>query len=366
MEKAMREAKRTTSWVDPDEEHEAGVLAFCRALYTHEAFLADFEPFAAEVARAGDRAALAQLLLKLTVPGLPDIYQGDELLSLSLVDPDNRRAVDWARRRALLDGVRKGAAPTEETRKLWVIVRALVLRRSRPEAFDGDYAAVEAAERTVAFLRGGAVLVAAAVRGEGDPVPVPEGRWRDVLHGGEVEGGARRAAGRARAAPARALVTARRARGLLDRVLLTTWRAVLESVDDRIHRDAAQVGFFAMLSFVPLAMLLVAAFGLAFDDGEVRERVVRTVFENVPLSAEDDRERLEATVIDALRGAGRLGLLSVLLLIAAGSGIMGALRHTINEAWDIHDRPPLLRRKALDLALVLGATIVLACSLASP
>ena len=153
-------------------------------------------------------------------------------------------------------------------------------------------------------------------------------------------------------------------RRLIDRVLLTTWRACLESVEDRIHRDAAQVGFFAMLSFVPLAMLLVAAFGLAFDDAEVRERVVGTVFENVPLSAEDDRDRLEATVIDALKGAGRLGLLSVLLLIAAGSGIMGALRHTINEAWDIHDRPPLLRRKALDLALVLGATIVLACSLA--
>ena len=55
---------------------------------------------------------------------------------------------------------------------------------------------------------------------------------------------------------------------------------------------------------------------------------------------------------------------SVLLLIVAGTGVMGALRHTINEAWDIHDRPPLLRRKALDLALVLGATIVLALSLA--
>jgi membrane protein len=153
-------------------------------------------------------------------------------------------------------------------------------------------------------------------------------------------------------------------RSLVERVALTTWRAGLESVDDRIHRDAAQVGFFAMLSFVPLALLLVAAFGLVADDADVRERVVRTVFENVPLSAQSDRERLEATVIDALKGAGRIGVFSVVLLIVAGSGIMGALRHTINEAWDIHDRPPLLRRKALDLALVLGATIVLACSLA--
>jgi membrane protein len=155
-----------------------------------------------------------------------------------------------------------------------------------------------------------------------------------------------------------------RTRGLFDRVLLTTWRALLECVDDRIHRDAAQVGFFAMLSFVPLALLLVATFGLFFDDADVRERVVKTVFENIPLSAEDDRARLESTVSDALQRAGQIGPFSILLLIVAGSGVMGALRHTINEAWDIHDRPPLLRRKALDLTLILGATIVLALSLA--
>jgi len=155
-----------------------------------------------------------------------------------------------------------------------------------------------------------------------------------------------------------------RARAELNRVVLTTWRALLESVDDRIHRDGAQVGFFAMLSFVPLALLLVAAFGLVFDDAEVRERVVKTVFENIPLSAEGDRDRLEATVSDALERAGSIGPFSILLLIVAGSGVMGALRHTINEAWDIHERPPLLRRKALDLALILGATIVLALSLA--
>ena len=75
-----------------------------------------------------------------------------------------------------------------------------------------------------------------------------------------------------------------RARALLDRTILTTWRACLESIDDRIHRDGAQVGFFAMLSFVPLALLLVATFGLVFDDADVRERVVKTVFENIPLS----------------------------------------------------------------------------------
>src|ERR687896_767260 len=114
-EKALREAKRTTNWIEPNIEHEERVKAFCRALYEHRPFLDDFEPFASEVARVGDRAALGQLLLKLTVPGVPDVYQGDELLALSLVDPDNRRRVDWDRRRELLGEVRRGAAPTEET-----------------------------------------------------------------------------------------------------------------------------------------------------------------------------------------------------------------------------------------------------------
>jgi (1->4)-alpha-D-glucan 1-alpha-D-glucosylmutase len=191
VEKALREAKRTTNWIEPDEAHEAAVQAFVAGLYEHEAFLADFEPFAAELAHAGDRAALGQLLLKLTAPGLPDVYQGDELLSLSLVDPDNRRPVDWDRRRRLLDELRRGVAPTDESRKLWLIMRALVLRRTRAVAFAGSYEPLDAGSRTIAFLRGGDVLVAAAVRGDGGPVELPQGRWRDVLHGGEHHGGTR-------------------------------------------------------------------------------------------------------------------------------------------------------------------------------
>ena len=118
-----------------------------------------------------------------------------------------------------------------------------------------------------------------------------------------------------------------------------------------------------MLSFVPLALLLVASFGLVFEDAEVRTRVVQTVFGNVPLSQQADRAQLERTVSGSLAGAGTLGPVSIVVLIVAGSGVMGALRHTINEAWDIHDRPPLLRRKALDVVLVLGATTLLALSL---
>ncbi len=185
VEKALREAKRTTSWIEPDTAHEERVKAFCRALYDHRPFLADFEPFAAEVARLGERATLGQLLLKLTVPGVPDVYQGDELLALSLVDPDNRRPVDWARRRELLDEVRRGAPPTDETRKLWLIVRALTLRAHRPGAFEGSYTPLEAGPDAVAFLRDDAVLVAVRLRGEGGSVDVPAGTWRDVLAGGE-------------------------------------------------------------------------------------------------------------------------------------------------------------------------------------
>src|SRR3954447_931792 len=159
------------------------------------------------------------------------------------------------------------------------------------------------------------------------------------------------------------VVIMRPVRRMLDRALLTTWRAILEFIDDRGHRDAAQIAFFAVLSFVPLAMLLVGGFGPFFDDEDLRRRVVQAVFDNVPLSQESDRARLESTVKDALDNTGRLGPVSILLLLFAASGVMGALRHAINQAWDIHTRPPLLRRKALDFALILGATLVLVFSL---
>lgn len=153
------------------------------------------------------------------------------------------------------------------------------------------------------------------------------------------------------------------ARRIVDRILLASKRACLEFVDDRGHRDAAQIAFFAVLSFVPLAMLLVGGFGLFFDDTEIRERVVEVAFDNVPLAQEADRARLERAVDDALDNTGRLGPVSVLLLIVAASGVMGALRHAINQAWDIHTRPPIVRRKLLDLALVLGSAIFVVFSL---
>jgi (1->4)-alpha-D-glucan 1-alpha-D-glucosylmutase len=203
LEKAMREAKRNTTWAEPDLAWEGAVKAFASGLLSHAPFLDDFEPFCERVALEGERAALGQLLLKLTSPGIPDIYQGDELWRLSMVDPDNRRPVDWARRRDLLAGLGGGAAMTRETSKLALITRALELRRRRPAVFAGSYTPLEAGPGVCAFLRGEDVLVvvdvtarATAGRGgspakpevgvggaldEGPAVTLPAGAWRDVL-----------------------------------------------------------------------------------------------------------------------------------------------------------------------------------------
>jgi (1->4)-alpha-D-glucan 1-alpha-D-glucosylmutase len=180
MQKALREAKRNTSWIEPNEPHERAVADFCRALYSHRLFLDSFEPFAAEVARAGERAALGQLLLKLTVPGVPDIYQGDELTALSLVDPDNRRPVDWDERRAALNDLRPA--------KLRLIVRALELRSRRPEAFAGAYEPLDAGPDAFAFVRGGEVVAATVMRPTDARVTLPDGEWRSALGGGPASG----------------------------------------------------------------------------------------------------------------------------------------------------------------------------------
>ena len=190
MEKALREAKRNTNWVDPNPDWEESVKGFCRALYSHRSFLDDFEPFVAEVAPVGDRISLAMLTLKLTTPGIPDIYQGDELAFRALVDPDNRRPVDWKWRRAMLSRLQGGSPPDAQTRKLWLTMRLLQLRIRRPQAFAGAYQPLEAGEHAVAFTRGGEVLVAVATRPErpdgelhGGELHGGEGRWRDVLRG---------------------------------------------------------------------------------------------------------------------------------------------------------------------------------------
>jgi (1->4)-alpha-D-glucan 1-alpha-D-glucosylmutase len=188
MEKALREAKRNTNWVEPDHEWEDAVKRFCAALYTERAFLREFEPFVDGVAVEGERAALGQLVLKLTAPGIPDIYQGDELAYRALVDPDNRRSVDWDWRQAMLRRLMGGTPVADENRKLFVILRLLGLRARRAPTFlKGGYEALEAGGDACAFLRADDVFVVVALRPAADQgaVTAPGGRWRDVLRGEE-------------------------------------------------------------------------------------------------------------------------------------------------------------------------------------
>ena len=115
MVKAMREAKVDTGWVEPDERHEAAVRRFIDGLYASAHFVADLEAVVERVAPVGEAAALGQTLLKLTSPGVPDIYQGDELWDLALVDPDNRRPVELGAPAGADGGarLRRGPAPRD-------------------------------------------------------------------------------------------------------------------------------------------------------------------------------------------------------------------------------------------------------------
>jgi len=175
LEKALREGKVNTNWLSPDVEHEQRVQEYA----ARAAALIERDPFVGRVRELGRRIALAQLLLKLTSPGVPDIYQGDELEDLSLVDPDNRRPVDWDARRAALAALRAGAAPTGKTAKLFVTWKTLSLRAEHAAAFGGSYDLVDLGPGVCAYTRGGEVLVAVATWPHVEPKP-PAG-WREVL-----------------------------------------------------------------------------------------------------------------------------------------------------------------------------------------
>jgi (1->4)-alpha-D-glucan 1-alpha-D-glucosylmutase len=155
LEKALREAKINTNWIEPNERHEQRVMTFVRALYENQAFLDDFEPFVQEVAVAGEHASLGALLLRLTAPGLPDVYQGDEFWSLNLVDPDNRRPIDWERRYR----ARSQTGVTRETMKFHLLRRVLRVRAAHPDAFAGSYEPLELGPGRVGFVRGGRIRV---------------------------------------------------------------------------------------------------------------------------------------------------------------------------------------------------------------
>jgi (1->4)-alpha-D-glucan 1-alpha-D-glucosylmutase len=190
VQKALREAKRTTNWITPDEDHERAVAAFIERLY--ELFVAEFSALIARVTQLGQRSALSQLALKLTAPGIPDTYQGDELEFRALVDPDNRRPVDWRTRDALLRRLLGGGHPGDDPDmiKLQVTMRLLGLRARRPRPFgsDGDYEPLDAGPAGCAYVRGGEVLTLvtlprADLDEESRLAEAPKGRWRDVIGG---------------------------------------------------------------------------------------------------------------------------------------------------------------------------------------
>jgi len=186
-EKAIREAATHTSWNDPDAEFESAVHSWLDAVIDGPA-AAELSSLVARLDEYGRSDALGQKLIQLTAPGIPDVYQGTELWDDSLVDPDNRRPVDYDARREALRSL--------EHPKLRVTSAALRLRRERPDTFrSGGYRAVlaggQAREHVVAFLRGDDVLVAVSrwtVRlsetGWGDTsLELPGGQWTDRLTG---------------------------------------------------------------------------------------------------------------------------------------------------------------------------------------
>ncbi len=207
-DKAAKESKRHTSWTRTDADYEAAVRRWVEGVAGDRELVASIDTFVRSIARDGYLTSLAQTLLKLTTPGVPDIYQGTELWDLSLVDPDNRRPVDFARRRRLLSELdtlspeQVMARMDEGLPKLWLVRQGLRVRRDHPEAFraGASYEPLRAdgerAEHVVAFVRGGRAVAVAPrlVRGLGGSfgdtrLPLPPGRWHDVLTGRSHEGG---------------------------------------------------------------------------------------------------------------------------------------------------------------------------------
>ncbi|MFC6592660.1 hypothetical protein ACFP81_12095 [Deinococcus lacus] len=191
--KAAREAGLHTTWTDPDPAFEAELAASVSALLGPLA--PALERYVERVLAAGFSNALAQKLVQLTMPGVPDVYQGSELWAPALVDPDNRRPVDFGELRAALRRVlaaEAGPVPTHEDAKLLLTQRALHLRRDRPELFSGYqplHAVGSRAEHVFAFDRGGAISVVTrlplglqrAGGWEETCLALPSGTWRDAL-----------------------------------------------------------------------------------------------------------------------------------------------------------------------------------------
>jgi (1->4)-alpha-D-glucan 1-alpha-D-glucosylmutase len=210
LEKAIREAKQHTSWTNPNPEYERVVLGFVDNIFRDREFVAELEDFVTPLIVPGRTNSMAQVLLKLTTPGIPDFYQGSELWHLALVDPDNRGPVDYGTRRELLEELKDCSfehvmhRTDEGLPKLWTIRQALAVRQRCSQAFgpDGTFTPMWArgarAEHAVAFCRGGIVVTLVprlVIKVAGDwrntSLEIPHGEWRhaftgDLWHGGET------------------------------------------------------------------------------------------------------------------------------------------------------------------------------------
>ncbi len=208
MEKATKEAKQQTSWTAANKDFEEALNAFIDGTLASNAFCTEIEEFVNRIGEAGRVNSLAQTLLKQTSPGIPDLYQGSELWDFSLVDPDNRRPVDYDLRRRLLAEMKSltveeivGRADEGMT-KLWTIHQSLTLRREHSEWFrrDAAYQPVAATgrkrEHVVAYLRAGSVLTVVPrhpmLLGNSwadTTLALPEGDWINRLSGEGHRGG---------------------------------------------------------------------------------------------------------------------------------------------------------------------------------
>jgi (1->4)-alpha-D-glucan 1-alpha-D-glucosylmutase len=207
MQKATREAKRGTSWIQPEPDYEAAVESFIKAALADSDLLAEVAQLVARISPGAYITSLARTLIKLTAPGVPDIYQGTELWDFSLVDPDNRRPVDYAERAAILKQLKEQpleavlAEMERGTPKLFVVWKTLQLRKHQPKLFDGAYQRLQVtgadASHVVAYARDRALItVVPRLNVDAKPeqrkasVLLPEGRYRNVLTGESVAGAA--------------------------------------------------------------------------------------------------------------------------------------------------------------------------------
>jgi (1->4)-alpha-D-glucan 1-alpha-D-glucosylmutase len=212
MEKATREAKQQTNWTQPNKQFEEALTTFIERILESPAFVSELERFVGGVLEAGRINSLAQTLLKCTASGVPDTYQGSELWDLSLVDPDNRRPVDYDLRRGMLSELQSGMDVDEIVRrmdsgmpKLHVIHNALRLRREHPEWFGPEAAYTPITvkgskiDHVIAYQRGDSVVVVVPrwpLRLGGNwaatSLELPLGKWRNIFTGETPTGGQQR------------------------------------------------------------------------------------------------------------------------------------------------------------------------------